>query len=171
MEFLNELKSKRIILERNAFLNDVQNDIVFVESGSLKVAINNDGEEQIIRFGYKNDYIVFLDSFISQKPTIFEIQAIKRTSLSVILKKDFEEKIKHSSSALLIWNHILEQLVLQQIEREVDLLTKSPMERYKRVLRRSPQLFQEIPHKHIANYLRMTPETLSRLKKLDFNQE
>jgi len=54
---------------------------------------------------------------------------------------------------------------LQQMERERDLLTSSPMERYLRVKDRSPQLFQEIPNKYIASYLRMTPETLSRLKK------
>ncbi|MCY1222048.1 hypothetical protein D9M69_651860 [compost metagenome] len=66
---------------------------------------------------------------------------------------------------LTLWAEILEDLVLQQIEREKDLLTHSPKERYERVLKRSPQLFQEIPNKHIANYLRMTPETLSRLKK------
>jgi hypothetical protein len=55
--------------------------------------------------------------------------------------------------------------VLQQMERERDILTSSPLERYKRVLERSPQLFQEIPNKYIASYLRMTPETLSRIKK------
>ena len=48
---------------------------------------------------------------------------------------------------------------------EIDILTNSPKERYKRVLKRSPQLFQEIPNRHIANYLRMSAETLSRLKK------
>jgi lipocalin len=55
--------------------------------------------------------------------------------------------------------------VYQQIEREKDILTASPRERYLRVLKRSPQLFQEIPDKYIANYLRMSPETLSRMKK------
>ena len=59
----------------------------------------------------------------------------------------------------------MEQLILQQLEREKDILTSSPIERYKRVLKRSPQLFQEIPNKYIADYLRMTPETLSRIKK------
>ncbi len=63
------------------------------------------------------------------------------------------------------WHLMMQQLVYQQLEREVDLLTQSPKERYKRVLKRSPQLFQEIPARHIASYLRMTPETLSRLKK------
>ena len=46
-----------------------------------------------------------------------------------------------------------------------DILINSPMDRFQRVFKRSPQLFQEIPNKHIASYLRMTPETLSRLKK------
>jgi CRP-like cAMP-binding protein len=59
----------------------------------------------------------------------------------------------------------MEQLIYQQLEREKDLLTSSPTERYAKVKQRSPQLFQEIPHKYIASYLRMTPETLSRLKK------
>ena len=63
------------------------------------------------------------------------------------------------------WQQMLGELIYQQMERERDILTSSPLERYKRVLARSPQLFQEIPNKHIASYLRMTPETLSRLKK------
>ena len=66
---------------------------------------------------------------------------------------------------IILWTQILENLVIQQMEREIDILTNSPKERYLRVLKRSPQLFQEIPNKHIANYLRMSPETLSRLKK------
>ena len=64
-----------------------------------------------------------------------------------------------------LWKQILEAFVIQQMDRETDLLTKSPEERFKRVLNRSPQLFQEIPHKYIASYLRMSPETLSRIKK------
>ena len=51
------------------------------------------------------------------------------------------------------------------LEREVDLITYSPQKRFERVFERSPQLFQEIPQKYIASYLRMTPETLSRILK------
>jgi CRP/FNR family transcriptional regulator, anaerobic regulatory protein len=58
----------------------------------------------------------------------------------------------------------MESLIVQQIEREVDLLTASPTERLARVLKRSPNLFQEVPLKYIASYLRMTPETLSRIR-------
>jgi hypothetical protein len=58
----------------------------------------------------------------------------------------------------------MEMVITQQIEREIDLLTVSPTERLKRVLERSPNVFQEVPLKYIASYLRMTPETLSRLR-------
>jgi len=59
---------------------------------------------------------------------------------------------------------LLETLVVQQMERELDLLTPSPLGRLARVQQRSPHLFQEIPLKYIASYLRMTPETLSRIR-------
>ena len=67
-----------------------------------------------------------------------------------------------------VWLQLLQEFVHQQIERENDLITFSPQKRFERVFKRSPQLFQEIPQKYIASYLRMTPETLSRiLKSLD----
>lgn len=60
---------------------------------------------------------------------------------------------------------MIENLVTQQTDREIDLLITSPIERLKRALATSPNLFQEIPLKYIASYLRMKPETLSRIRK------
>jgi len=143
----------------------VSTTIYFVKSGSLKIYLQNKEAEQIIRFGYQNDLVVSLDSFLTNDKSDFNIQAIKETKVRCILKSDFFEVIYSDAKYLKIWILTLENLVQQQIEREKDLLIDSPFERYNRVLKRSPKLFQEIPHKYIANYLRMTPETLSRLKK------
>ncbi len=106
-----------------------------------------------------------MDSFITEKPSEFYIQAIKKTILNVISKPNYLNFIDQNADNKSLWNKILEQLILQQLEREKDILTTSPKERFERVFERSPQLFQEIPNKHIASYLRMSPETLSRLKK------
>ena len=167
MKEIIELSDKTLTLERNEFLKvngSIDTNIYFVESGSLRVFVLDDCEEQIIRFGYKDNIIVSLDSFLSGKPSEFYIQAIKKTVVKVISKKAFDDFIKSDTNRI-IWTKILEDLVLQQLNREVDILTTSPKERYLRVLNRSPQLFQEIPNRHIANYLRMSAETLSRLKK------
>ena len=164
----NNLFEKDLVLKRNEFLKvagSSDTNIYFIEEGSLRIYIEQEGEEQIIRFGYKNDLIVALDSFLTDQPSDFYIQAIKKTAVKIISKKAFFKFIQESEANLKLWNAILENLVLQQMEREKDLLIASVNERYSRVLKRSPKLFQEVPHKYIANYLRMTPETLSRLKK------
>ena len=66
--------------------------------------------------------------------------------------------IESSKSAMRSHIHVMNLLVLSMLERETDLLIKSPQVRYEKVLKRSPQLFQEIPLTYIASYLRMTPE-------------
>lgn len=162
------LWQKEITLNRNDYLTQagkIDTNIYLVVSGTLRIYVEDGLEEQVIRFGYQNNLIAALDSFLTQKPTDFYIQAIKKTTLKAIPKAKFMEFIASSADNLETWLMILESFVLQQMERERDLLTTSPVERYNRVLKRSPQLFQEIPSKHIASYLRMTPETLSRIKK------
>lgn len=160
-----------ITLKRNDFLvlkNTKNTNIYLVEEGSLRVFIEDEIEEHTIRFGYKNSIITALDCFLTNKPTSFYIQAIKKCELKVISKSKFDAFINSKSEFKAIWKTILESFIYQQIEREIDLITYSPQKRFERVLQRSPQLFQEIPLKYIASYLRMTPETLSRiLKKLD----
>ncbi len=165
---IKHLYEKKLTVERNEYLKvkgSIDTNIYFIESGSLRIFVLDDCEEQIIRFGYENDLVVSLDSFLTEKPSDFYIQAIKKTIIKVIPKKKFVEFINQNETNKQIWTKILEDLILQQIEREKDILTSSPKIRFERVLKRSPKLFQQIPNKHIANYLRMSPETLSRLKK------
>jgi CRP-like cAMP-binding protein len=162
------LWEKEITLERNAYLKvkgSIDTNIYLVVSGSLRIFVIDEFEEHTIRFGYKNNMIAALDSFLNGKPSEFYIQALKKTTVKSISKESYTNFINSSAEMKTLWLAILENFVLQQMERERDILTSSPLERYQRVLQRSPQLFQEIPNKYIASYLRMTPETLSRIKK------
>ncbi|WP_432222392.1 Crp/Fnr family transcriptional regulator [Flavobacterium sp. TMP13] len=167
MKEIVALSKQTITIERNEFLKTkgtIDTNVYYIESGSLRVFVLDDDQEQTIRFGYQSNIVTSLDSFLTGKPSNFYIQAIKKTVIKVITKPEIDQLLK-TETHLKLWTTILEELVIQQMEREIDILTSSPKERYLRVLKRSPQLFQEIPNKHIANYLRMSPETLSRLKK------
>lgn len=163
-----QLWEKRLTLSRSEYLKvkgSIDTNLYFVVSGSLRIFILDEYEEQTIRFGYRNNLITALDSYLTGQPSDLYIQALKKTELKVISKEVFTNLIHSSPENTAVWQKLLEEFVFQQMERERDILTSSPLERYKRVLKRSPQLFQEIPHKYIASYLRMTPETLSRIKK------
>ena len=121
-------------------------------------------EEQTIRFGYEGSIITSLSSFITGNPSEFYIEALRKTVVKTISKAKLYEIVNESHESLAQYSKLLENLVVQQMEREIDLLTESPTKRLQRVLDRSPNLFQEIPLKYIASYLRMTPETLSRIR-------
>jgi CRP-like cAMP-binding protein len=167
MKEIIELSDKEITIERNEYLKvkgSIDTNVYYIESGSLRFFLLDDYEEQTIRFGYKENLIVSLDSFLTGKPSDIYIQAIKKTVVKVVTKEQFDKFLEKENNQNL-WTKILENLVIQQMEREIDILTNSPKERYERVLKRIPQLFQEVPNRHIANYLRMSAETLSRLKK------
>ncbi|MDT0552330.1 Crp/Fnr family transcriptional regulator [Urechidicola vernalis] len=163
-----ELWTDEIELGRNEYLKtagSIDTNIYLVIEGSVRIFVIDANEEHTIRFGYVNNLIASLDSFLNEQPSNFYMQALKRTKLKVISKEAFFHLINSSSEYKETYTLLLENFVLQQMERERDILTNSPVERYQRVLERSPQLFQEIPNKYIASYLRMTPETLSRIKK------
>ncbi|MEZ4938609.1 MAG: cyclic nucleotide-binding domain-containing protein [Crocinitomicaceae bacterium] len=143
----------------------VDRNMYFVVEGCLRVFVIEEFEEHTIRFGYQDNIIGALDSFITGKPSEFYIQALKKTVVKRVSREKYMDFIHSNNDNVEMWNLMLEYLVLAMMERERDLLISSPIERYKRVQERSPQLFQEVPNKYIASYLRMTPETLSRLKK------
>jgi CRP-like cAMP-binding protein len=171
IEILEPHWEDTITLKRNDYLvsqGDISTKIYLVIDGSLRVFIEDDIEEHTIRFGYKNSIITALDSFLTETPTSFHIQAIKKCTLKVISKKAYDSLINSTKENQYLWKQMLEGFVYQQIEREIDLITDNPEKRFQRVFKRSTHVFQEIPQKYIASYLRMTPETLSRiLKNLD----
>ncbi len=162
------LWEKTLTLNRNDFLKigeTTDTNVYYVVGGCLRIFVLDEVEEHTIRFGYQGNIIAALDSFLTGKPSDLYIQALRKTELKIISKPTFNTLVAASIENRVYWQQTLEALVVQQMERELDLLISSPIERYLRVMKRSPHLFQEVPHKYIASYLRMTPETLSRVKK------
>lgn len=139
--------------------------LFFVESGALRVMYETGEEDFTIRFGYRNSFVSVLPSLLRNVPAEYSIQALKASRVTALHRSHLLQAVAADADLATLWHKAQEQLILEQLEREIDILTPSPGERYRRVLARSPQLFQEIPNKYIASYLRMKPETLSRLKK------
>lgn len=165
LSFENAAEQK--VISKGQFLikeGEVEKNLYFVTSGAIRVFYLSEYEEQTIRFGYEGSFINSLSSFIKGTPSEFYIQAIRKTTVKYISKEKLQALVNEDNESLKQYIQLLETLVTQQIDREIDLLITSPVERLNRVLQRSPNLFQHIPLKYIASYLRMTPETLSRIR-------
>lgn len=162
-----EAAAEEKVISKGQFLikeGEVEKNLYFVTSGAIRVFYLSEFEEQTVRFGYEGSFINSLSSFIKGTPSEFYIQAIRKTTVKYISKEMLQTLVNRDSENLRQYIQLLETLVTQQIDREIDLLITSPVERLRRVLQRSPNLFQHVPLKYIASYLRMTPETLSRIR-------
>ena len=168
VEILLEFWKKDKRLEsKEVLLNFKQQDsnLYFVKSGCVRLfEIEKNGEQINLGFGYENSLITCFQTFIEGKPSLISIEAILETELIAISKADLMQLI-HSNSEIALWyQSMLEYTLTGHIQRQVELLTLKPYERYDVFVKRSGHLINRIPLKYIASYLMMKPETLSRIR-------
>lgn len=139
--------------------------LYFVHSGRFRIYYPTPDQEIVAGFAYENTFICAYPSFVEQKPSAYGIECISKAELTGIHRDVFYELCEQHPSLELCWRKLTEKALLGKIEREMDILSLNPEERYSKLLKRSPHIFQKIPQKYLASYLGMSPETFSRVKK------
>jgi CRP-like cAMP-binding protein len=152
---------------RGAMITDigqVEDWFSIVITGVQRMFVPHEGGEVCIGFSYGHSWSGVFDSFVTRSPSRFGLQAVTDTELVAIRYADLQDLYRTVPVFERFGRLILEQLVVGRATREIEQLTLDAEGRFKALLERSPQLLQLVPQKDIASYLRMTPETLSRLR-------
>lgn len=146
-------------------VGQVEHYLYFVEAGVQRGFHLVDGEEICVAFSYDHSYSGIVDSFLGQTPAKYYLQAI---SDSVLLRLNYQdlEALYERYQWVERWGRLISQdILIGKANREVAILSYTAEERYRRLMTQSPRCIQLIPQKFLASYLRMTPETFSRLRK------
>ena len=140
--------------------------VYFVEQGCLRqYHINNNGEERTIYFKTENGWCSELVSFLDNKPTELYVQALENGKLQCINQKNWVYAVTHIRSFTMGFIRAQQDTNYMLKKRLAEATVETPEEKYRRFIKEEPLLLQRIPLYHIAAYLSMTPETLSRIRK------
>lgn len=150
--------------EHVSVAGSVEQRFYIVEEGVQRMYFEHDGDEHCLGFSYGHSWSGDYESFLSQCQGRFQVQAVTDSALLGIERADLL-RLYDRIPAMDRWGRlIVEELVQGRATREIEQLTLNAEERYRRLLQRSPHLLQLVSQKDIASYLRMTPETFSRLR-------
>ena len=145
---------------------DVCKYLGYIESGSFKyVAYTKKGEEKIVGLetvgGFVANWPYCLQKLSSPVAIIANTDSeISSLSVSKIIKR-MDEELDFNR----LVNLATKEMFYTIYDRMIDLYTKTPKERYEKMLDRCPQMFEIFSLKDIASYLNITPTHLSRLRK------
>ncbi len=135
---------------------EVCRDLSFLLKGSFKqYHRNKELDEVIVNLFVEGDWVLNHQSFTSQKPSTHKIEAFEDSEILTINIHQLHELIGLYPSFFVLGKML-------EASNPYDL--KTPEEKYIHLLETRPDFIQKFPLKYIASYLRMTPETLSRVR-------
>lgn len=152
-------------LEKDDFLlkkGEICSNICFIDNGAIyQYKVDSELDKAVIDLNISNDWVINHKSFTSRKPSECYVQAYEKTSIYILSIESIHNLIAQSQSFLQM-GKILEEATSRVAYYDNN---KAPDEKYEYLLKNKPQIIQKFSQKIISSYLKMTPETLSRVRK------
>ncbi|MDQ4139604.1 MAG: Crp/Fnr family transcriptional regulator [Bacteroidota bacterium] len=164
-EFESHLEE--ITFRKNEFLcqaGQVEHYLYFIYAGAVRVYHQTEQQEFTLNFHFENEFVSAFSSFLTQTPSRVHLQALENVQASRIHRQHLYNAYEKHHQAERIGRLFAETLYVHKTNREIDLLSLSAEEQYLKLLQKNPKLVNTISVKHLASYLGIQPESLSRIR-------
>lgn len=164
---LIDIYFEEITIKKKIFLlqdNKVCDFIAFIASGAIRHYHVKDGVEKTCDISFKDSWVTDFQSFTYDIVGKMNLQAMEETTVYLIRKQNLYNLYKECSKYETFGRLMAEQVAQRATEIAMSLSSDKPEERFQNLLRKQPDLFQKVPQKHIANFLGISPESLSRIR-------
>jgi CRP-like cAMP-binding protein len=145
--------------------NTTEKYLSFILKGSGGILLWNNNNFVCIDLCYEGEFFGDYMSFLNQQPTPLEVVTFESSELFRISKSNFDKLSSNTEFGDKICRFASEALFVHKQKQQIDILTKTATERYIELQTRQPKILQRTPQKHIASYLGVTPQSLSRIRK------
>ncbi|WP_232224199.1 Crp/Fnr family transcriptional regulator [Gillisia sp. CAL575] len=166
-EFTSILEEVRI--SKKSFLiepGDLVNSEYYVVSGCMEAYyLDETGDKHIIQFAVEDWWISDFESFFNKVPAKLYVETIEDSVLLAINREALEVLYSRIPKFERFFRIKTTNAFVSLRTRILSTLQKSGKERYLEFCESYPKIEQRVPNYHIANYLGLKPESLSRIRK------
>lgn len=142
----------------------------FIKKGLVRYYINYDGEEKTYEFGQEDNFVCNYESFLPQTPSTKIIQALEDCEILQISYDNLQLLYQSVNSWERFGRLVIEQVFVHLLNALGSLYTDTPEQRYTKLIKEHPDLLQRVSQYHIASYVGVKPQSLSRIRKRIFSQ-
>jgi CRP-like cAMP-binding protein len=161
-ELFDKFTSRQRLVKNEILLKEgeICKSFYFVLQGSFVQYKTKDTDENIVDLHLKNEWMFNQESLIEQLPSTTKIKAFSNSELLSLTLNGFHY-LCSKSQAFLQFGKILNQTKYRTSLYDSSL---NPLEKYLFITKIKPEITNIFPLKLIASYLKVTPETLSRVR-------
>jgi CRP-like cAMP-binding protein len=140
--------------------------LYFITKGCLRsFYIDAKGNEHVYQIRMDNSWIGDIDNYFSKKASKYNIEALEDTTLLRIPIERLEQLFIEVPSLERYFRIVFQKAYINALNRISATMWETAIDRYNSMLKEHPEIFQRVPLVHIASYLGITPESLSRIRK------
>lgn len=170
---IERLLVKRFVKKRKDLLSegDISRYMYFVEKGCLRsYTVDQEGIEHVVQLVVEDHFVGDLYSFITQTPGTVNIEAIEDTEVLLLSYTDLELLYEEIPALERFFRKLFQRAYVSVQQRLNSAQHISAEERYRELIRLRPEIVKRVPLIYIASYLGITPESLSRIRKVMFSK-
>jgi len=140
--------------------------IGFIIEGCLMCVYNNEGNEIIDEFSLENEFIADYKNFLDNQPAEKDVKCVEDSEILVVKYKDLSDLYSKKHSFERVGRLIAESLFKNWHDKAVSLVIDDAKTRYEKLIKNRATLPQRVPQYLVASYLGITPQSLSRIRKV-----
>lgn len=138
----------------------------FITTGLVRKFFKKDAEEINTQISTEGQIIHSQESFYSQTPSGYTVEAVEASILLSINYDDLDKIFSTNAAMEKMGRLIVTYALVLNDHWQMSLLKLSPRDRFVQFVQKNPDLIQRVPQKYLASLLNIQPETFSRFKHL-----
>jgi CRP-like cAMP-binding protein len=138
--------------------------LYYIKSGLVKTGFESKDRTFIMRFFAEGEMFTVLDSYLSQKPSTYEVVALEDTVITRISRTEMDKLRTRFHHMETFFGKLVAIASVNMMARIGEILEEHALARYENFLKENPVLLQRVSLRDLASYLGITQVSLSRIR-------